>query len=332
MILDAVNSRIDLLDYGIQIPLSADRPARIIKELLRDPFLAAHRDRWYHPEELPPLAKEDILRVHTPEYGEALFSQGLKEKVMAAYELVDEQGQLRRYDPALARKPWEDLAERLLIRGAGCARACQRALEEGFAFFLGGGTHHAHAAFGHGFCLFNDVLTAARKAQAEEGVTTVWIIDVDVHKGDGTAAITRHDDSIITFSIHSARGWPVDGDEYTPQGSLNPSFIPSDIDIPLEKGQDHLYLPRLQEGLNALAAYPAPDLAIVVSGADPYEHDELPSSAGIALSLEQMIQRDRLVYNFLASRAIPRAYLMAGGYGPRAWEPYPPFLAEVLKG
>jgi acetoin utilization deacetylase AcuC-like enzyme len=113
-------------------------------------------------------------------------------------------------------------------------------------------------------------------------------------------------------------------------GKLNPSFIDSDIDIPMARGEDHLYLSRLQEGLNKLDKFLRPDLAVVVSGADPYEKDELPSTADLKLSLEQMMQRDLLVYEFLKDRGIPKAYLMAGGYGESSWQVYTQFLEWAL--
>jgi acetoin utilization deacetylase AcuC-like enzyme len=87
---------------------------------------------------------------------------------------------------------------------------------------------------------------------------------------------------------------------------------------------------RLDEGISKLAGMPRPDLAVVVSGADPFEKDELPSTADLKLSLEQMMQRDLLVYQFLKSRKIPRAYLMAGGYGESSWQVFAQFLEWVL--
>ncbi len=91
-------------------------------------------------------------------------------------------------------------------------------------------------------------------------------------------------------------------------GNFNPSFTPSDIDIPMAKGEDHLYITRLQEGLNRLDRWAHPDRAVVVSGADPYFKDELPSTSDLKLSLAQLKERDLLTYNFLKERNIPRAY------------------------
>ena len=127
-----------------------------------------------------------------------------------------------------------------------------------------------------------------------------------------------------------AHGWPLDGAEYDSAGHLNPSFIASDIDIPMARGEDHLYVARLEEGLNKLASFPKPDLAVVVCGSDPYEKDELPSTGDLKLSLEQLKARDRLVYRFLKDRGIPGAFVMAGGYGENSWQVYTQFLEWAL--
>ena len=173
-------------------------------------------------------------------------------------------------------------------------------------------------------------MIAIRKLQADKRIKTAWVIDVDAHKGDGTAALTADVPSIVTFSIHMGRGWPLDGPYGTPYGELNPSFIPSDIDIWFFVGEDHLYLVKLEEGLRELAARPRPDIAVIVSGADPYKMDELPSTADLRLTIEQIFARDWTVYQFLKQRMIPRAYLMAGGYGEHSWEVYTRFLQWAL--
>jgi acetoin utilization deacetylase AcuC-like enzyme len=111
---------------------------------------------------------------------------------------------------------------------------------------------------------------------------------------------------------------------------LNPSFIPSDIDIPIAAGQEHLYVTRLKEGLRMLDTQPTADIAVVVAGADPYEKDELPSAKLLQLTLEQLQERDLFIYDFLKGKGIPGAYLMAGGYGESAWEVYAQFLEWAL--
>jgi len=190
--------------------------------------------------------------------------------------------------------------------------------------------HHAQKDYGNGFCLLNDIVIAIRKLQTEKVIKQAWVIDVDAHKGDGTAALTAGDDSVTTLSIHMAAGWPLDEEKYDSGGKLNPSFIPSDIDIPIAAGEEHLYVARLKEGLKMLESQPTADIAVVVAGADPYEKDELPSAKLLQLSLEQLQERDLLIYDFLQNKSIPTAYLMAGGYGESAWEVYTQFLEWAL--
>jgi acetoin utilization deacetylase AcuC-like enzyme len=186
--------------------------------------------------------------------------------------------------------------------------------------------HHAQRDGGAGFCLVNDLAIALRRLQFEQRIRSAWVIDLDAHKGDGTAAITAGDSSIATLSIHMARGWPLDQPERDADGRPNPSFVPSTIDIPIEAGEEPLYNQRLEAGLERLADIGPPDLALVIDGADPYELDELPSTAGLRLSLGQLLQRDQLVYSFLKNRGVPGAWVMAGGYGRNSWRVYTQFL------
>ena len=127
-----------------------------------------------------------------------------------------------------------------------------------------------------------------------------------------------------------ARGWPLDGNPVLSDGRCNPSFVPSDIDIPIAPGEEDEYNRRLLEGLYRLAAGPEPDLALVVAGADPYEKDELPSTRYLRLSRDQLFDRDRMIYRFLQARSVPHAGLMAGGYGEAAWEIYSQYLVWAL--
>ena len=104
------------------------------------------------------------------------------------------------------------------------------------------------------------------------------------------------------------------------------------MEIPLAAGNEGAYLPELEQGLyrlEALSGGQKPDLAIVVDGADPYEHDGLPSSALLKLTLDQCVARDRWIYGFLRARSVPSAWIMAGGYGERVWEPPAFFLGSL---
>jgi len=138
------------------------------------------------------------------------------------------------------------------------------------------------------------------------------------------------------LSIHMAQGWPLDPATTQQRGEDNPSQIPSDIDIAQEPGDDGLYLPRLEAGLEELNSLALekhgrlPDLVLVVDGADPYEKDELPSTSSMRLTLAQLLERDLLLDRFLTRLKIPSAWLNAGGYGDHVWEVYTQFLERVL--
>ena len=330
MILYDASHPMSFYDFGIQIPVFESKAQTLYCHLLEHGDLAAQVQRWHVDAIRERVERQDLLRVHTPEYVDRLFGSGLEEEILRTYELIDAAGGYRRYDPRQAEQPLSLLFERILQRVAGSCQCCRLALEHGFCFSFGGGMHHAQADRGAGFCLVNDILVAVRKLQAEGLLQRAWIIDVDAHKGDGTAAITHGDPSITTLSLHMAHGWPLDGKERDAAGQPNPSFVPSDIDMPIASGEEGEYVPKLRQGLERLASYPAPDLAVVVSGADPYELDELESAAKLRLSLEQLLERDMTIYRFLEERSLPAAYLMAGGYGRRAWRVYAQFLERVL--
>ncbi len=319
-----------LSDYGIGIPVSDSRAPKCIEYLSGIPAIAPHLDSILLTEPGKPLSRADISRAHTPVHVARMFGSEREQTLIEAFELVDEEGNYSRYNPASAKKPLVELFDNLLFRASGTFHCAETALEKGFCFYFGGGFHHAHPGFGHGFCLINDIMIAAEKLMAEKQLGSVWIIDVDAHKGDGTAAIAADRPTIRTLSIHMGYGWPLDRLEFLPDGSRHPSFIPSDVDIPVFEGEEAQYNERLEEGLQQLDRYLKPDLAIVVSGSDPYEKDTLPSATKLKLSLPQMAERDRTVYDFLTERSIPAAYLMAGGYSPESWRVYAQFLEMAL--
>lgn len=197
--------------------------------------------------------------------------------------------------------PWSPaMVERSRRSSGATIAACRSALQHGVALNLAGGTHHAHADRGQGFCVFNDAAIAARLMQAERRVTRVAIVDLDVHQGDGTASILAHDDSIFTLSLHAENNYPFDK-------------AVSDLDIALPDGtQDHGYLLQLQDALDTLFARFDPQLIIYLAGADPYQGDRL---GRLSLSMEGLGMRDRAVLEQAKARRIPVAIAMAGGYG-----------------
>jgi acetoin utilization deacetylase AcuC-like enzyme len=298
------------------------------------------------------VGRADLERVHDAAFVARLFGAGLEAELVKTYELVDEAGRPNRYAPERAVRPLSDLFAAILRQVTGAYAACRLALagggsgRPGFAFYLGGGMHHARLDAGSGFCPVNDILVVAARLAAEGRAATVWVIDVDAHKGDGTAEIVRArrtaaagDPDLLALSIHMAAGWPLDpatleANRRAGRGAGLAPLAPSDVDLLVAEGEEAAYLPRLRQGLVELEARAAgrrPDLAIVVDGADPYEHDGLPSASGLRLSLAACVERDRTVLDFLDARGVPSAWLLAGGYGERAWEPPAAFLGSLAR-
>ena len=210
--------------------------------------------------------------------------------------------------------PWTEQMVQRSRRSVGASIAAARAAligEEGVAANLAGGTHHAYAHKGSGYCVFNDVAVAARLMQAEwhrvhrgeRGLLRVWVIDLDVHQGNGTASIFRDDPSVFTLSLHGAKNFPFRKEA-------------SDLDVELPDGcQDEAYLQALTVALETSwdrQSRMPPGLAFYLAGADPHENDRL---GRLKLSIQGLGQRDRQVLDFLAARRIPVALSMAGGYG-----------------
>ena len=207
--------------------------------------------------------------------------------------------------------PWSDAMVQRSKHSVGATVAAARAaLAEGVALQLAGGTHHAQADKGSGFCVFNDVAVAGRLMQAElhrlqrRGLR-LWVIDLDVHQGDGTAAIFQSDPSVFTLSLHGARNFPF-------------RKVASDLDVDLPDGcTDVPYLAALDSALHAawarqLAAGAAPGLAFYLAGADPHEADRL---GRLKLTDVGLAERDQRVFAFLHQHRVPVAVVMAGGYG-----------------
>lgn len=207
--------------------------------------------------------------------------------------------------------PWSPQMVERSRRSVGAtisAARCALLQGEGVAANLAGGTHHAYAHKGSGFCVFNDVAVAARLMQAEwyrhhRQLLRVLVIDLDVHQGNGTAAIFRGDDSVFTLSLHGAKNFPFRKEA-------------SDLDVELPDGcTDEAYLGALEQALQEvdrrLAAAPA-GLAFYLAGADPHENDRL---GRLKISAAGLAERDQQVLDWLRRRRIPVALSMAGGYG-----------------
>lgn len=197
--------------------------------------------------------------------------------------------------------PWSlRMVERSRRSVGATIAACRAASGQGTAANLAGGTHHAHAGHGEGFCVFNDAAIAARLMQAERCVKRVAIIDLDVHQGNGTASILANDDSVFTLSLHGEHNYPFKKEA-------------SDLDVALPDGAgDDIYLAALRNALATLFRSFAPQLIIYLAGADPHEGDRL---GRLKLTLSGLAARDRMVLEQARQREIPVAVTMAGGYG-----------------
>jgi acetoin utilization deacetylase AcuC-like enzyme len=197
--------------------------------------------------------------------------------------------------------PWTAQTVERSRRSAGATiAACRAALEQGIAANLAGGTHHAHADHGEGFCVFNDAAIAARLMQAERRVQRVAIVDLDVHQGNGTASILARDESVFTLSLHAEHNFPFKKEN-------------SDLDVALPDGTDDVsYMRALRDALAELFRRFSPQLIIYLAGADPHEGDRL---GRLKLTMEGLAERDRVVLGEARQRGIPVAVTMAGGYG-----------------
>jgi len=331
MVIYNPEARIIFPRYGIQIPSLDSRKTNTVKALKEDPVLGVRQPEWFIQDFPFCIEREDLERVHTPAYLERLFGDEQEKTLIEAYELLDEAGRYNRYDPEDAEAPLSGILKDVMTIISGSYASIPLALKTGFAYFLGGGMHHGHPDFGHGFCLLNDIAVALLKAKSEGLFKTAWIVDVDAHRGDGTAEVMASQEDITTLSIHMAKGWPLDSPEYRADGTMNPSWIPGDVDIPVESGEEALYTRKLLSALDKLEQKGRPDLIFVVAGVDPYEKDELPSTSLLNLTKEQMLERDQSLYRWISERDIPSAWVAAGGYGASSWEIHTQFLKWVLR-
>lgn len=196
--------------------------------------------------------------------------------------------------------PWSpQMAERARRSSGATVAAAKASLLERCAINLAGGTHHAFADHGEGFCCYNDAAVAARVLQRDHGVQRILICDLDVHQGNGTASIFRDDASVFTFSMHGARNYPVRKEV-------------SDLDVELPDGcQDETYFATLAHHLPQIIKDFQPQAMIYLAGADPYEGDRL---GRLKLTKTGLAARDRFVLETAYKNAIPITVTMAGGY------------------
>lgn len=206
-------------------------------------------------------------------------------------------------EPAALRRlgfPWgPGLRERSFRTVQGTVEAARDALATGAGINLAGGTHHAFAERGEGFCVFNDVAVATRLLQRAGEVQRVAVVDLDVHQGNGTARIFADDPDVFTFSMHGERNYPFHRER-------------SRLDVELPDGTgDAAYLATLDAHLDAVLEESRPDLVFYLAGADPFLGDRF---GRLSLSMDGLRTRDRRVFGACRRRALPVVVTLAGGY------------------
>jgi acetoin utilization deacetylase AcuC-like enzyme len=247
--------------------------------LVRDLLMA---DRRFELAEAPLATVRDLQRVHTQEYVQRFLDGSLDSSALRRIGF-----------------PWsQGLVERTLASTGGTLAAVKNALQAGCAGTIAGGTHHAFRDQGAGFCVFNDLAVAAEWARQCAGVERIAVVDLDVHQGDGTAQIFEGDENVFTLSLHSARNFPARKQR-------------SRLDVEFADGAGaNEYLPALKEALEQVWRF-GPRLILFQSGVDGLASDRL---GHLALTLEDLRQRDESVLAGARQRSIPIAITMGGGY------------------
>ena len=239
----------------------------------------------------PPASDAELALAHAPAYVAAV-AQG-------------------RLDARAQREigfPWSEAMVERSRRSVGASiQATRVAQREGVAANLAGGTHHASAQAGSGYCVFNDIAVAARLLQAERTgggqqarPPRIAVIDLDVHQGNGTASIFAGDASVFTLSLHGEKNFPF-------------RKVAGDLDVGLPDGTgDQAYLDALDLALVELDSRFRPDAVFYLAGADPHEGDRL---GRLKLSYDGLLARDRRVFDWAWTRRLPLTLCMGGGYG-----------------
>lgn len=238
---------------------------------------------FFHPN---PLTEAEILRTHDVEYWQKLKNQELSRKEVRAI--------------GFPMRP--DLVWRGRHIANGTLQCAHFAQQHGVALNIAGGTHHAYADHGEGFCVFNDIAIAATELIHQHNFQRILVIDLDVHQGNGTAHIFQNEPRVFTFSMHGAKNYPQRKEA-------------SDLDIGLpDKTEDQAYLKVLQNTLPPLFEQVQPEMVFYLSGVDVLATDKL---GRLGLSLEGCKTRDRMVLEQCKKDQVPVAISMGGGYSER---------------
>jgi acetoin utilization deacetylase AcuC-like enzyme len=253
----------------------------LLPKLLLDNGICT-QENFFEP---PKISKALILKVHSNSYYERLLSLSLDKK------------EVRRIGFPLR----QELVDRSHYIIGGTIQGCEFALKNGVAMNIAGGTHHAFKDHGEAFCLLNDQAVAARYLLDANKAKRILIVDLDVHQGNGTAAIFKEDSNVFTFSMHGAKNYPFKKEQ-------------SDLDIGLEDAtEDGPYLEILKNTLPKLLTKVNPDFIFYLSGVDILASDKLGK---LACTLEGCKQRDRFVFETCKEAGVPVQVSMGGGYSP----------------
>lgn len=249
--------------------------------------------------EAPSATREQICRIHDADYVSAALNGQLEERAIRKIGF-----------------PWSPMLMERTLRSVGATVAASRyALEQGCGLQLSGGYHHAYRDHGSGFCLFNDLVIAAQACLDEGRCEQVLIVDLDVHQGDGSAALCAGRRDIITLSLHGEHNFPH-------------HKATSHLDFPLPSGMtDDAYLTTLQQALSLALRLYSPDLILYQAGVDVHHADELGylslSDAGVRL-------RDAMVFDCAIKHGLPIAAVPGGGYR-RDWQQLIPLHMSLFE-
>lgn len=254
---------------------------RLVKELLIKEGIS--KESFQEPAE---AKDEDILLVHTKEYIEKLKTGNFSIDEIYKMEIP--------YKKEMKIPVW--------ICANGTVLASLEALNNKVGIHIGGGFHHAYPDHGEGFCILNDPSIAIKKLLKDRKIKKAMVVDLDVHQGNGTAFIFRNDKNVFTYSIHQEDNYPMPKEK-------------SDLDIPLFSGtKGNEYLKILKETLAKAIETFKPDFIHYLAGSDPYEKDKL---GGFLLSIEDLKNRDEIVFEFIIKMNIPISISFGGGYAEK---------------
>lgn len=250
---------------------------RMLYKMLKDNFIIT-QSNIIEPK---PATYNDLALVHQKEYIDDLFNSRMTFRTISSELPIN-----------------KSIIGAFALSCGGSILAARVAKKNGCSINLGGGFHHAFPDHAEGFCYINDIAVAAKYCLENKLAGKIFIIDCDLHQGNGTAKIFQKEKNVFTFSIHQENNYPVKEK--------------SNLDIGLPDGADDLlYLSKLRKNIPPVLEFFKPDLIIYVAGADPYKGDQL---GGLSLTIEGLKERDELIYSLAFQNKIPVMTSLAGGY------------------